>query len=465
MKNLVLTIAIAFLILNSAWTQTVVRNVNVLDVENQKVLKGYDVVSLNGKITYVGKDKKFKLPGNVEVIDGTNKYLIPGFTDAHVHFFQTGGIYTRPDAIDLRKYKSHEEELKWAHEHMKSFLSLYLKAGITQVIDVGATAEFLRQRDTFSSKISSPLIYMTGPLLTTYVPDEYKNAQHDVTFTLMTNERDTRRGVTDQLKFKPDFIKIWYIVLDSNEERGARANQKLVKIAIDESHKHHLRVAVHATERITAQLAVEAGADYLVHSVENEVLSDSFVQLLKSHNTVLCPTLVVGGNYGKVFSGTYKFADDEIRLSDPEQVATIKAYPAPDTALGKKMINRITNGSYFARQKTTDSITAVNLKKLVDANVTIATGTDAGNIGTQHAGSYYNELHAMADAGLNMWQLLTASTINGAKPIGKEKEWGSIKEGKIANMLLLDNDPLLGLENLKKINTVINKGTVENKER
>ena len=192
MKNLVLTIATAFLILNSAWTQTVVRNVNVLDVENQEVLKGYDVVSLNGKITYVGKDKKFKLPGNVEVIDGTNKYLIPGFTDAHVHFFQTGGIYTRPDAIDLRKYKSHEEELKWAHEHMKSFLSLYLKAGITQVIDVGATGEFLRQRDTFSSKINSPLIYMTGPLLTTYVPDEYKNAQHDVTFTLMTNETDTR---------------------------------------------------------------------------------------------------------------------------------------------------------------------------------------------------------------------------------------------------------------------------------
>jgi imidazolonepropionase-like amidohydrolase len=60
-----------------------------------------------------------------------------------------------------------------------------------------------------------------------------------------------------------------------------------------------------------------------------------------------------------------------------------------------------------------------------------------------------------------MWQLLTASTINGAEAIGKEKEWGSIKEGKIANMLLLDNDPLLGLENLTKINTVINKGTVE----
>jgi imidazolonepropionase-like amidohydrolase len=458
MKPLILFLSVFFTF--SAFTQTVVRNVNVVDVEDQKILPGYDVVSMNGKIMYVGKERKYKLPGNVKVIDGTSKYLVPGFTDAHVHFFQTGGLYTRPDAIDLRKYKSHETELNWAHEHMKDFLSLYLKAGITSVIDVGASAEFLAQRDTFLYKVNSPLIYMTGPLLTTYIPDAYKEMKKDITFSMMTNEQDTRKAVTDQLKYRPDFIKIWYIVLDSNVERGAKANQQLVKAAIDESHKNHLRVAVHATERITAQLAVEAGADYLVHSVEDEPLSDSFVQLLKNNHTVLCPTLVVGGNYGKVLSGGYHFTDDELKISNAEQVATIKAYPSPDTALGNKIISRIKNGKYFARQKTADSICAVNLKKLIDAGITIATGTDAGNIGTQHAGSYYNELKAMADAGLNMWQLLTASTINGAKAIGKEKVFGSIREGKIASMLLLDGNPLESLENWKKINTVINKGVV-----
>src|ERR1044072_5795154 len=235
MKCLLTSLLTSIIFLHTTNAQTVIRNVNVLDVENQKILSGYDVVCLNGKITYVGRDKQFKLPGSIKVIDGTGKYLIPGYTDAHVHFFQTGGLYTRPDAIDLRKYKSHDEELKWAHAHMKDFLSLYLKAGITQVIDVGATSEFLAQRDTFSAKANSPLIYMTGPLLTTYVPDEYKNAQHDITFTLMTNEADTRKAVTDQLKYKPDFIKIWYIVLDSDVVQGAKKNQHLVKIAIDES--------------------------------------------------------------------------------------------------------------------------------------------------------------------------------------------------------------------------------------
>jgi imidazolonepropionase-like amidohydrolase len=383
---------------------------------------------------------------------------VPGITDAHEHFFQTGGIYTRPDAIDLRNYKSLDDELKWAHEHMKDFLSLYLKAGITSVIDVGASKEFLIQRDSFLTKKNSPLIYMTGPLLTTYVPDVYKGVTQDVAFTMMTNESDTRKAVTDQLRYKPDFIKVWYIVLDSNKARGAEANKHLVSAAIDESHMHNLRVAVHATQRITAQLAVEAGADYLVHSIDDEVISDDFVQLLKLRNTVLCPTLVVSGNYGKVFSGTYQFNDDEIRLSHPEQVATIKAYPEPDTTVGNRIINRLKRGTYFARQKTEDSIAAINLKKLLAAGVTIATGTDAGNIGTQHAGSYYNELQAMSDAGMNLWQLLAASTINGAKAVGKENEWGSIRQGKIANMVLLEKNPLSGLQNWKRISAVINKG-------
>lgn len=459
MKYITLTLisVLSFCATNS---QTVVRNVNIVDVEHQKILPGYDVVSLNGKITYVGKDRKYKLPGNIKVIDGTGKYLIPGFTDAHVHFFQTGGIYTRPDAIDLRKYKSYDEEIKWAHEHMSDFLSLYLKAGVTQVIDVGASNEFLTQRDSFLTKSSSPLIYMTGPLLTTYIPETYRNEKHDITFSMMTNEADTRKAVTDQLRYNPDFIKIWYIVLDKDTEKGAKANQQFVKVAVDESHRHNLPVAVHATERITAQLAVEAGADYLVHSVDDELLSDAFVELLKTHNTVLCPTLVVGTNYGKVLSGTYQFDDDEIRLSNAEQVATIRSYPEPDTALGNIFITRLDKGPYFTNRKTADSISAVNLKKLVDAGVTVATGTDAGNIGTHHAGSYYKELQAMADAGLSMWQLLAASTINGAKAIGKEKEWGSVREGKTANMLLLDGNPLESLGNWKKINTVINKGVV-----
>ncbi|MEO8583481.1 MAG: amidohydrolase family protein [Flavitalea sp.] len=440
--------------------QTLIKNVNLIDVEGKKIIRDQDIASVNGKILYVGKGHMYKMPPGTEVIDGKGKFLIPGYTDAHVHFFQSGGLFTRPDAIDLRKYKPYNDEIKWVHDHMKDFLTLYLKAGITSVIDVGASFNFLQQRDTFLNKPNSPLIYMTGPLLTSYVPEEYEGLGSDAPFIKMTSEEDTRQSVRDQLKYKPDFIKIWFIVLDSNIERGARTNLKFVEAAIDEAHKNHLRVAVHATERITAQLAVIAGADYLVHNVDNELITDAFVQLLKNKHTVLCPTLIVSHNYGKVFSGNYRFTDDEIKHSNPEQVATIKNYPQPDTITGDRLINIINRGSYFKRQKTTDSISAVNLKKLIDAGVTIASGTDAGNIGTQHAGSYFNELKAMQGAGLSLWQIMVASTINGARSIGKEHDFGSIKQGKAANMVLLNSNPLEKLDNFKDIDVVINRGAV-----
>ena len=101
---------------------------------------------------------------------------------------------------------------------------------------------------------------------------------------------------------------------------------------------------------------------------------------------------------------------------------------------------------------------AENLRRLVAGGVTIATGTDAGNIGSQHAGSYFPELRAMQQAGMNLWQLLEASTINGAKVLGQEGEWGSIARGKQANMVLLGKDPLSDLENWKAVEWVINKG-------
>lgn len=441
-------------------SQVMIKNVNLVDVERKTVRPGVDVVAQNGNITWVGQGRMFKLPAGTTVIDGTGKYLMPGFTDAHVHFFQSGGLYARPDAIDLRRFRPYAEEVRWSHDHMDEFLKRYVSAGITSVIDVGSTYNFLRQRDSLMRKASSPLIYMTGPLLTTFVPPVFDSLGDDGPFIKMVSINNTIQAVRDEIKHKSDFIKIWYIVSDTNLERGARANLKFVQAAIQEAHRNHLRVAVHATERITAQLAVEAGADYLVHDVENELVSDSFVQLLKSHHVVLCPTLVVGGNYGKVFAGTYHFSDDELKLDNPEQVKTITDYPQPDTATARRLITYLTSPRFAAREKTTDSICDVNLKKLVDGGVTIATGTDAGNIGTQHVGSYFNELEAMHRAGLTMWDLITCSTINGAKAVGKESRWGSISVGRKANMVLLNADPTTDLANWRKVEAVINKGSV-----
>jgi imidazolonepropionase-like amidohydrolase len=299
---------------------------------------------------------------------------------------------------------------------------------------------------------------MTGPLLTTYVPEAYKKLGKEAPFEMMLTEEGVRQSVRNQLPLHADFIKIWYIVTDADVEKGARKNLPLVKAAIDEAHKNNLRVAVHATERITAQLAVEAGADFLVHSVDDEVISDAFVQLLLKNKTVLCPTLVVMGNYGKVLGHQYHFTTNELAVANPTTIAGILNYPQPDTAIAARYINAMSSALQKVREEKENAIMQANLKKLVTAGVTIATGTDAGNIGTQHAGSYFQELKAMQSAGMSNWQLLEASTINGAKAVGKQNEWGSIVKNKWANMLVLTANPLDDITNWQKIDWVINKG-------
>lgn len=111
---------------------------------------------------------------------------------------------------------------------------------------------------------------------------------------------------------------------------------------------------MHATERITAQLAVEAGADFLVHSVADEILSNEFVQLLKKNKTVLCPTIVVVGNYDKALGNTYHFNTHELSVANPVTVGSILDYPLPDTALAAKYIAGM--GSPLQRKQDKEQI-------------------------------------------------------------------------------------------------------------
>jgi len=438
--------------------QTYIKNVTLVDVNQNKLLPRR-TVAITGDIISGIYPATVKIPGNATVINGEGKFLMPGLTDSHVHFFQSGGLYARPDAIALQKYMPYEKEMAWTHQHMEDFLRRYTRAGITTVIDPGANFNYLAQRDSFANKSYAPAIYMAGPLLTTYEPEVYKNLGNDEPFSLFSNTAEATDLLAKQLPHRPDFIKIWYIVLGKNKEEEAKKYQPAVKAIIDEAHKNHLRVAVHATERLTAQLAVESGCDYLVHEVEDEVVSADFINLLKKNKVVLCPTLIVMDGYFNTFSQRKNFSYDELIQANPEQLGSISDL--------KHLADTVLTGRYkalgIARARaavTTDSIRMVNLKKMADAGVIIAAGTDAGNIGTEHASSLFTELKAMQQSGMSNWQVIQSATINGAKAIGKEKEFGSIEKGKKADLILLNGNPADQLENLQKINLVINKGHV-----
>ncbi|MBI3231943.1 MAG: amidohydrolase family protein [Candidatus Doudnabacteria bacterium] len=153
----------------------------------------------------------------------------------------------------------------------------------------------------------------------------------------------------------------------------------------------------------------------------------------------------------------YDFSTWELNHAHPFAISTIIDYPWPDTTLGR-LYTRILRNRGAGKLVHDDTVRLVNLKKMADAGITIAAGTDAGNIGTQHATSFFDELTMMKLSGMDNWQLLQAATINGAKAVGQEQQWGSIAKNKMGNMILLNANPLDSLANWKKIDWVINKG-------
>lgn len=440
-----------------ARTQICIINVNLIDVDNKKIIPNTAVVISGNKITTVG-NAKTKLPDNATIIDGSGKYLLPGLTDAHIHFFQSGGLYTRPDAIDLRQYKPYASEIAESKKNMPDVLKWNMINGITTVIDVGASYNLLTERKKYVDSAFAPKVYMTGPLLTTYEPDAFKNLENDRPFSIIESVDDARKMVQEQLTYHPDFIKVWYIVLDKDKETGARKHLPVIKAIIEEAHKHQLKVAVHATERITAQLAVENGADFLVHGIEDEVIKADFIQLLKNKKTVVCPTLVVSGNYFKVFAQENKFSVSEFTKSDPWTTGTL--FDLKHLADTNIQLLREQAKLYKPVVAMRDSVRNLNLKQLNDAGVRIVAGTDAGNIGTLHGGSYVRELLAMQYAGMSNWQVLQSATINPAYIFNNEKTAGSIQPGKIADMILLNANPVDDLNNLVKIDKIFNKGNM-----
>jgi len=444
-----------------AFSQTYITDVTVADVENRKMIPNRTVVIKDGVISDI-LSASTKIPSNAVIVNGKGKFLMPGLVDSHVHFFQSGGLYTRPDAIDLRQFKPYETERTQSKDNMGKNLRRYLQNGITTVIDPGTTISFLKKRQDFATDVYAPTLFMSGPLLTTYEPEAYKGLGDDAPFNLMASPEDARNWVRKQLPFKPDFIKIWFIIENgSDAEAGARKNLESVKAAIDEAHSHNLKVAVHATERITAQLAVENGCDYLVHSIEDEVLSDNFIKLLKKKKTILCPTLAVAEGYAATFGQRLNPSEHVLRTSDPHQLGSLfDLRHLPDTTRINSIKRQVTSEKFLQNSQRNSGILLQNLKKLSDAGIVIATGTDAGNNGTLHASSYLDEVLLMRKSGMGNWKILQASTINGAKVLDKQGEFGSISKGKKANLILLDANPSENIENLTRIYRVINKGVV-----
>lgn len=439
---LFLILSLSIFDIHAQQSPLILSNINVVDVNAGKVIPFQTVIIEDGLITRVKPFAETSEAEKAAAIEMRGHFIMPGMVDAHIHLFQSGGLYTRPDVIDLQKYMPYEEEKAWLKANAEDLMKRYLRVGVTSVIDLGGPMYQLAMRDTLQVKPDLPNLWITGPLVSTYQPEVYGSDEPPI--IRVDSAEAARELVREQLPHRPDFIKIWYIVFPG---QSPSVNLPIVQATIDEAHLNGLKVAVHATQLETARLAVEAGADILVHSVSDREVDDAFIRLLLERGTVYIPTLIVSGHYDEVFGQRYVPTDADLAYANPWTLGSLyDLRHLPEKRLIEAYRERAEDTTRLGRM---DRVQKANLKKLADAGVFIATGTDAGNIGTLHGSSYFEELDAMRDAGMTNAQVLAASTIIGAGILGKESRLGSIEEGKEASFVIYRKNPIHNLDAVK----------------
>jgi len=450
MTRVIIAIITMLVCHNVSYSQNLlIKNVSIIDVINGNIIPNKDVLILKGKIENIGSS----LTDNNQaiVINGNGKWLMPGMIDAHIHLFQSGGLYTRPDIINLQQYRDYETEIKWVWDNTEDFLRRYLRCGITSVIDMGGPFENFNARKKVDGNPDFPNLFITGPLISTYQPDAFKI--EDAPIIKVNSKEEAVSLVRKQIPYNLDFIKIWYI---ARYEETPEHNFKLIKATIDESHKHGYKVAVHATELETAKYALKAGADILVHSID-DAIDDELIELIKSRKAIYIPTMIVHKQYINTFIQQAEITDEDLAFANPFTLGSItdlKHLENTDKLITRKAFTPEGKQLWFAQ----DEIRKDNLMRLLNEGVVIAVGTDAGNIGTQHASSYFEELRAMLDAGMSNTDLLRSATLNSAMVLDKEDILGSVNIGKTADLLLLNSNPLVDINVVKDIELVIKSG-------
>jgi imidazolonepropionase-like amidohydrolase len=409
------------------------------------------VVIRGERIVAVGPRASTKVPDGATRIDGHGRWLIPGMIDGHVHFFQSGNLYTRPDVADFNAVVPYAQEVARNKARLLATFKVWLASGVTSVIDVGGPFWNFEVRDAANKSDAAPRVATTGPLISMVARPQLE--LDDPPIIKIDSPQAARDLVARELPHKPDFIKIWFIHRPGDDMAKQEA---IVQATSDAAHAAHVRLAVHATELDTAKAALRAGADYLVHSVFEEPIDDEFIQLMRKNHALLCPTLFVTNGYRWALSNQWQATPEEQRLADPQILAAMHDL---DRMPKEKIPERAAKAIAEHKTPPPPTVSLQNLKKLRDAGIPIVMGTDAGNIGTLHGPSVFREMALMRDAGMTPLEILRSATTNGAMAFGNS-DLGAIAPGKLADLVLLDADPLADVANLSHAERVIKNGVV-----
>jgi imidazolonepropionase-like amidohydrolase len=386
----------------------------VIDGSDRPPIATGVIVVRDGRIAAVGPLGRVAIPASAERINLAGKTIIPGLVNAHGHVGNTVGL----------------EQGHYSAENVLRDLRTYAAYGVTTVYSLGDDQDAgIRARDAQSTPtLARARLFVAGPVLEP------------------TSVADARALVDKNAAMKVDIIKIR---VDDNLGTTPKMAPEIYRAVIDQAHKRGLRVAVHLFYLSDAKAVLDAGADFVAHSVRDTDVDGEFIAALKRRNVCYCPTLM-----REVSTFTYEstpsWFSDPLFLKHADMTA-VEQLKEPARQADMR------NSTAARRYRAGLDVAMRNVKKLSDAGVTLAMGTDTGPPARFQGYFELMELEMMAKAGLTPKQVLESATRDAAK-CQKLPDVGTLEPKKWADFVVLDADPLVDISNVREINAVYVSG-------
>ncbi|UCH37668.1 MAG: amidohydrolase family protein [Candidatus Bathyarchaeota archaeon] len=389
--------------------ETVELRVGKLIVGNGTVREDTRIGIVNGRILEISDKPLTHTYENVE--DVMNRIVMPGLIDAHVHLVYSG----RPQDIDIRD-RSHEYLTLRAAELSRKAL----KAGVTTLADAGGRGNTIfALRNAIKDGITlGPRIRACGSMIT--ITGGRATHGFRVRGGYEVDGADEARKKTRELLmyYGADLIKLGATGALSSPHTGARDPQLTVtemQAAVEEAHKCGRPVHAHCYGPKGISNALDANVDVIVHG---QTLNKTHIKDMKQLNTILIPTLTV-------------FRRNE-------------------------RVKELATKGEAARPISSESITEqteMNVRNAIRHGIPIAMGTDSGMTHT-YFGDNLLDLVYMVDWGMQESEAIVAGTLTAAKALRIDDQVGSIETGKLADLLILKQDPLKDIKVLTEPETI-----------
>ena len=386
---------------------------NATVVDGKSGPRGNETIIIEGnRIKAVGP--AIAIPAGAHVIDLGGRVVTPGFFDLHTHLPYASVSGARAD---------------WGKQ-----IKAYLMNGVTSAVDFGSYFEMFEpmRRLTTTGIVAGPRLTLASRITTPGGHGAEGGRGEFFSLEVLT-PRQARAAVKQVAQYKPDVIKVF----TDGWRYGAAADmtsmeEETLRAICEEAHKLGMKVLTHTVTLDKAKIAVRAGVDGLVHGIGDKPVDAELIQLLKKHGTVYTPTLAV---YEPRAELTWT----------PVLEASLN--PEAKVILKKRTARTTIPAARAARWNTMKA----NVQALYKSGIPIGIGTDAGVTGTYHGWATLREFKLQMLAGVSALDTIRGATSIAAALLGVDKDRGSIEAGKLADLVVFDQNPLEGDRNFDSV--------------